>query len=190
MFDQVFEQSPGRGAILRRKKTLMQKMMFWLANALFLPLVALCYLTISAEGLRQMMPVFSLKLWKTPVPGAGYLRDYDGWNRLDLSMLMAFLLFGAVTMIWFYVFKFFMERGSLSRAQADSPVLFLLLSSVLSIILLGDCLIFYLGLESKAANSWGSETPDYIPLLATILYMAGLALIGAWHADYHRSQTV
>ncbi len=90
---------------LRLRKSLKEKLVFWAANALLLPLIALCYLSIGSEGLRQLMPIFELKLYRLPLPGAGYLELYDGFNRADLSMLFALLLFIGTTFVWERVFK-------------------------------------------------------------------------------------
>lgn len=194
-FDQAFARTPDGGGQLpdvkplRVRKTWGQRIVFWGTNAVFMPFVALCYLTIGAEGLRQMMSIFSMRLYKTPIPGAGLLRQYDGWDRVDLAMLMALLLFAAVTFIWIRVFTELMGFGNLAERRAKNPVLFFLLTTIVAIIVLGDCAIFYCGLEAKATSSWG-DTPEYVPAIATIIYMAGLALIGAWHADYHCSGTV
>lgn len=193
-FDQVFAQATDGGSAsmprtLRRKKTLPQKIAFWGANAIFMPLVALCYLVISADGLRQMLPLLSLRLYKLPVPGAGLLRQWDGWNRLDLSMLMALLLFAAITFIWIRVFTELMDAGSFVERRERNPILFYLLSAVVVVVVIGDCLIFYFGLAAKAASSW-ADVPSYMPALATTLYMACLALLGAWHADHHTSGAV
>jgi hypothetical protein len=193
--DQAFSKAPDDGfpaAVarpLRLRKTMSQRVTFWGTNLLIMPFVALCYLTISAEGLRQMMGIFSMRLYKMPVPGAGLLRQWDGWNRLDLAMLMAMLLFGAVAYLWIRVFTELLGGGPIYERRNVAPALFYILSAMVGIILLGDCAIFYFGLESKAASGW-SETPEYIPLVATVIYMAGLALIGAWHADYHCSGIV
>ena len=81
-----------------------------------------------------------------------------------------------------------MGGGTFRAKLAGNPPLFWLLMSVVAIILVGDCVVFYLGLQTRASSSW-TETPGYVPALATTLYMAGLALIGAWHADYHCSET-
>lgn len=183
-YDEAFSPAPEDGRRSPQpRKTSSQQFAFWGANAFVLPLVALCYLTVSAEGLRQMMPAFSLRLYKTPVPGVGLLREYDGWDRIDLAMVVALLMFGAVAYLWRRVFVELMGSGSFIESRVEKPVLFYLLATVCGVVLLGDCAIFYLGLEARASSGW-SDTPGYVPALATFLYMAGLALIGAWHADY------
>lgn len=193
-FDQVFAQATDAGTAplartLRRKKTVAQKIAFWGANCVVMPLVSLCYLTISADGLRQMLPLLSLRIYKLPVPGAGLLRQWDGWDRLDLSMLMALLLFVAITLIWIRVFTELMDSGSFAERRDRNPLLFYLLAAVIVVVVIGDCSIFYFGLAAKAASSW-TDVPAYMPALATTLYMACLALLGAWHADHHTSGAV
>jgi len=185
-FDEAYPQVAASepAAPLRLRKTLNQRLVFWGANALVMPLVALCYLTVSAEGLRQTVGVMSMRLYKLPIPGAGLLREWDGWNRLDVSLVMALLMFVAVTYIWIRVFMVLLGGSSIPASRSSNPILFYLLATIIGIILLGDCAIFYFGLEAKASSGWGT-TPSYLPAVATLLYMAGLALIGAWHADYH-----
>lgn len=175
-------------APLRRRKTLAQRIGFWGANVLFMPLVALCYLTVSAEGLRQMMPVFAMRLYKLPLPGAGLLRAYDGWNRLDLSMLMALMLLVAVSYLWIRVFSELIN-GQLLNRRDQNPILFFLLFAIALVVIACDAALFYYGVETRTASGWrsGSETA---PIAATIVFVAGLALVGAWHADYHTSGTV
>lgn len=190
-FEQAFPQTPESKTQrpLRLRKTSSQLVAFWGTNCLVMPIVALCYLAVSAEGLRQIMTVFSMRLYKLPVPGAGLLQNYDGWNRLDLSTAMAMLLFGAITYIWYRVFTELMGSGDFLSHREKNPILFYLLAAIIGVLLLGDSAIFYFGLQSKASTGWGN-TPEYVPAMATIIYMAGLALVGAWHADYHHSGTV
>lgn len=189
-FDQAFAKSPGgQPPQLRMQKTLGEQIAFWGANTLLLPFIGVCYLVVSAEGLRQMMPVFATRLYKLPVPGAGLMRGYDGFDRLDLAIVMALLLCVAISFLWFRVFLELMGSGAYAGALRGKPVLFYLLASICGVILLGDATIFYFGLQSKAASGW-SETPAYVPALATALYMTGLSLVGAWHADYHTNGTV
>ncbi|EAQ79313.1 hypothetical protein [Blastopirellula marina] len=181
--------SPAPPKILRRRKSLGKRIVFYAANLVLMPIVALVYLTVGAEGLRVIMPIFQMRLYKLPVPGAGMLRNYDGFDRLDLSMLMALILFIAVTLLWIRVFKELQEMGEITRQRSRNPILFYLLTGIAAIILLGDAGIFYVGLDSQTSSSW-SEAPSYVAPAATVLYMAGLALIGAWHADYSHSPTV
>lgn len=194
-FDQAFAHAPEPGSPapslgpLRRRKTLRERFAFWGLNLLIMPLVALCYLTIGAEGLRRTMGVFSMRLYKLPVPGAGLLRQYDGWDRLDLSMLMALVLFGGVTFIWMRLFRELLGFGAVRQVGSRRPILLGLLGVVAIIVVLGDAAIFYVGLQSQVASGWG-DAPEYVPLVATVVYMAGLALVGAFHADYHYSGIV
>lgn len=188
-FDQAFARGPdGPAAPLRLRKTSEQRAFFWGANLVVMPLVALVYLTVSAEGLRAMMPVFATPLWKA-VPGGELMRGYAGWSRLDLAMAAALLLFLAVSALLARLFEVLMNGADLEEARAKKPVLFYALAAVAAVVLLGDSAIFYLGLQSKAASGW-TETPGYVPALATLMYLSGLALVAAWHADYRTSGAV
>lgn len=190
-FDEAFARSPDDAGHFpsstrpRRRKTIGQRFFFWGANLFLMPIVCLIYLSVGAEGLRLLMSIFQMRLYRLPVPGAELLRDYQGWSRLDLAHLMALVLCIAVTLLWIEVFKR-LQVGHLGDKHERNPILFWFTAAIAAIILFGDAAIFYVGLASQASSSW-SETPAYVAPAATILYMAGLALIGAWHADYSHS---
>lgn len=188
-FNEAFGQSGDNAPPLRLRKTAWQIGAFVVTNLLVMPLIGVCYLVISAEGLRQMMGVFATRLYKLPVPGAGMMRNYDGWDRLDLAIVMACLLFVSITYLWYRLFKELMGDGRWVSSRATNPVLFYLLASICGVILVGDAALFYYGLAAKSAGGWG-QTPAFVPALATTLYMAGLAGVGAWHADFHSSGSV
>lgn len=192
-FEEVFAKDAETGATklqqLRRRKTFMQQFTFYGANALLMPIVGLCYFIVGAEGFRQTMRIFQMRLYKLPVPGFGLLRDYDGWDRLDLAMLMALMLFIAVTLLWKRVFLELQGAGKLLQERKSNPLLFYMMASIAGILLLGDAALFCLGLSHQTSGGWNAA-PWYVPYLASVLYMAGLALIGAWHADYTNSGKV
>lgn len=174
---------------IRLRKTWDQRLAFAAANLAVLPVVAVCYQVVSSDGLRRMLPVFSVKLSRLPVPGAAYLDAYDGWNRLDGASLAAFVLFGAVTYLWFRLFSELVGDGPLAAARRTKPVLFWMLAAMAGVILAGDGVIFLSGLAAKTAGGW-SDTPWYVPPLATVLFLSGQALIGWWHADWKHSGAV
>jgi hypothetical protein len=188
-FNQAFGPPGVQTPPLRQRKTAWEMSTFVVANLLVLPLIAVCYLVVSAHGLREMMGVFATRLYKLPIPGAGMMKNFDGWDRLDLAIVMACLLFVSITYLWQRLFKELMGGGKWVTSRATNPVLFYLLVSICGVILLGDASLFYYGLAAKTSGGWG-ETPAFVPALATILYMAGLAGVGAWHADFHSSGTV
>lgn len=189
-YDEAFSDAPGAPRPpLRVGKTISQRVAFYAANAIVLPLVAVCYLTVSAEGLRAQLPVMSTRLSRLPVPGAGYLAGFDGWDRLDLATVTALGLCAAVTMIWIRVFEALMSAGGLAERFARRPALTAALAAVVLVIVLGDLTIFFAGLSAKSHSGW-SQTAWYVAPLASVLYVAGLALIGAWHADYRQSGAV
>ncbi|MEO8165589.1 MAG: hypothetical protein ABI619_09350, partial [Betaproteobacteria bacterium] len=114
--------------------------------------------------------------------------NYDGWNRLDLALVMALLLCVAVTYLWFRIFGA-IGHGSATGQPHERPVMVCVLAVIAATVILADALIFYIGLSSRSATGW-SNTPAYVPAVATAIFVAGLALIGAWHHDYHSSGAV
>lgn len=174
---------------LRKSRTIKEQIVFWGLNAVILPSVAICYMTIGADGLRRMMSGLSLRLHKLAVPGAEYLESYSGFERLDLAMVIAFILFVAVTILWVRVFRELQNVGELRLQRNQNPIRFFLLIVIAAVVLITDAGIFFVGLSSQASSGW-SETPAYVPLGATALYLCGLALIGAWHCDYHYSNRI
>ena len=195
-FDQAFapvgpdEQTSQPVPRIRKRKTLKEQVVFWTLNTLILPIVAVCYLTIGADGMRRMMSGLSLRLHKLPIPGAEYLKSYSGFDRLDIAMLAAIVLFVAVAILWVRVFRELQDVGELKLQRSENPIRFFLLVIIAGIVIAADSWIFYVGLSSHAASGWGGETPAYVPAAATVLYMAGLALLGAWHSDYHYSNRI
>ena len=173
----------------RPRKTIGQAVAFYGLNTIVLPLVGLCYLTVGAEGLRQTMGVFQTRFYRLAIPGASYLRDLDGWDKLDLAIPMALVLFIALGLLWKKVFMFLQDGSLITKQKQDNPVLFYLMVGIVLIIVLGDAGIFYAGLNSTVASSW-NENAGYIPAVATVIYGAGLALLGAWHADYYKTEFI
>ena len=174
---------------IRKRKSIRERIFFWSLNLVLLPIVGICYLTVGAEGLRKMMNVFSLRLYKLPVPGAEYLQYYSGFDKLDIAMLAALVLFVAVAILWVRIFRELHHLDQLTQRRKSNPILFYLLAIIATVIIVGDAGIFYVGLKSQTSNGW-TETPESVPAVATILYSCGLALLGAWHADFHTSGRV
>lgn len=170
-------------------KSWKERCIFWALNAIFMPLVALVYVVVVAEGLRVQMSVFAMRLYKLPVPGAGLLRQYDGFDRLDLAVPMSLMLFVAVSYLWLRFWKETSISGNLGEKRKALPVFFWAQVAVALIIVLIDAGVFYMGLAAKSSSGW-SETPAFVPLGATVLYAAGLAMLGAWHADYHDKKNI
>jgi len=194
-FDQVFapvesdEKTAKPVRRLPKRKTLKEQIVFWTLNSMILPLVAICYLSIGADGLRQMMAGLSVRLHKLPIPGAEFLKDYSGFERLDVAMLAAIVLFVGVAILWVRVFRELQDVNELISRRRANPIRFILLVVIAAIIIVADAGIFWVGLSSQASSGW-TDTPAYVPVAATVLYMAGLALVGCWHSDYHYSNRV
>ncbi|QDT07488.1 hypothetical protein K227x_59150 [Rubripirellula lacrimiformis] len=192
-FDQAFpttgENASKATRQVTRSRTWREVLVFWGANLFVMPIVGTIYATIIAEGLRRLMPIFQLRLYKLPIPGAGLARHYDGFDRLDLAIVMSLLLFAVVTWLWVRVFSELLGFGTIVSQRQSNPVVFYLLSFIALVILAGDALIFYVGLASQSSSGW-TETPPYVAPVATLIYSCGLAMLGWWHSDYHNSNRV
>ena len=173
----------------RKSHSISELTIFVGLNVIMMPGLAICYLSIGAEGLRKLMGVFSTRLSKLPIPFAEYLQDYSGFEKLDLAMLAAIILFVAMTLLWIRIFKELQDIGSVLLRRSSNPILFFVVATIAFVAVAADCYIFYLGLTSQSASAWG-ESPDSVPVIVSILYMCGLAGIGAWHADFHYGRRV
>jgi len=145
--------------------------------------------TVHPSDLAGVLPVFQMRLYNLPIPGAGIARNYDGWNRLDLALLMSLLLFAVVSWLWYRVFTELLGFGTIWARRHSAPVVAYLLTGITVVLIAGDAFIFYVGLSSQTASGW-SETPEYVAPAATIIYACGLAVLGWAHSDYHHSGTV
>ena len=194
-FDEAFPQAPRPDGApvqmtpLRRKKTFMQKLTFWGGNLLLTPLVCIVYITVIAQGLREMISVFCTRVYKLPLPGAKSLRDLQGWGDIDLAVVMSVLIFVVVSFIWIRVFKVLIGWSDLTDQGRPNLLLYGFLGFIAATILATDICLFYWGLAAKASSGW-SDSPGYVAAVASVAYMASLALWGWWHADYHASGKV
>ncbi len=188
-FDEAFSQ-PGTGQAtprpIRRRKTLKQRFVFVVANLLILPVIGLVYAVVSADGIRQLMPIFQRRLYQLPVPGAGVLQRFDGWNRADLAIVVALLLFAVLTWLWTRVFLELQGYGPIAMQRLRTPIVFYLLTFLAGVIIVFDAGLFYFGLASQTSSGW-SDVPDFVVPAATLLYACGLAVLGWWHSDYSTS---
>lgn len=175
---------------LRKRHTWSERLSFYGGNALLLPPIAFSYFVVGGEGLRQLLGVLGTKVYRTPLPGAGALKNFDGWDRLDVAQIFAAVLFILILMTWKVVFAESMGNGKYWQQRKDNPVLVYLLLGLVSVLLIADLVIFYAGLESKMTGSWSVSDSGALPALAAILYAAIQALLGFWHADYADSGKV
>ncbi len=182
--------TPAGGRSLRRRKTLKQRGTYLLTNMLILPVVGVVYATIIADGVRILMPVFARRLYQLPIPGAGMARRFDGWNRADLAIIVALLLFVVITWVWCKIFTELQGVGTIVAQREKSPITFYLLSFIAAVLILFDGAIFYFGLSSQVSGGWSNDGPDYVVPAATLLYSCGLAVLGWYHSDYQTSKLV
>ncbi len=188
-FDEAFMNGPRGGGTthapppLRRRKTIRQVLGFYIANLCVMPVVALVYASIIADGIRLLLPLFRRRLYQLPIPGAGLARHYDGFDKADLAIIVSILLFGVITWLWCKIWLELLGYGHILVQREQNPLVFMLLISIAGIILVLDAGIFYYGLAAQTSSGW-TDAPDYIVPAATLIYSCGLAVLGWWHADY------
>lgn len=191
-FDEAFSESPvspmaSNAQPLRRRKTLKQRLSFYLANLAIMPVVAVVYASLVADGIRMLMPVFQRRLYQLPIPGAGMARQYDGFDRADLAIVVSLLLFVVVSWLWCRVFLELQGFGAGAVQFRQPQFVRVLLAAIAAVIILGDAAIFYVGLASQTSSEW-NESPKWVIPAATLIYSCGLAAIGWWHADFSEQQ--
>ncbi|MEO1616657.1 MAG: hypothetical protein AAFV88_12445 [Planctomycetota bacterium] len=178
------------GSISRRRKSLKSQLVFWFVNLfLVVPAIVVVYLTIVADGLRSTLAVFATKLSKLPIPGAGVLAEFDGFNRIDIASVTALILCVTVSYIWYRVFIELSGNGPLGRRGPGADILVWVLGVIAAILVIGDAFIFYAGMSSQASSGWNS-TPQFVCIGATVVYTVGLAFLGGYHADYHTTEEI
>lgn len=193
-FENVFPADPGNGDTVspgtppRRRKPKKETLAYWFINAAVGPGVGMIYLSVGAHGTRELLEVTRMRLYQLPIPSIGIIRGYDGWNRLDLALVFAGVLCLAVSILWFKIFDSLQTPGALAAKRERSPVLFYLHAAICAIVIVCDSGLFFVGLSSSS-DGW-TDTPGYVPLLATLLFTASIALWGAWHADHKNAEKV
>ncbi len=185
-FDPAFATA-GPTRPLRRRKTLRQTTMFLLGNLCILPIMVVTHASVAGEGIRSSLPVFQRKLWSLPIPGASLARDYDGFDKLDLSFLAAVTLFAIAALVWRNLFLMLHEWSSRANDQEQHPLATLLIAGIYLSVIVADAVLFWAGIASQTTSDW-SHTPEYVAPLATVLFTALVAVIAAWHADFHTSR--
>jgi hypothetical protein len=190
-FDEAFAESHvepmiPRSKPLKQRKTIKQIFVFWLANALAIPVIGLIAASLVAQGLRLLLPIFQTRLYKLPILAA--TRDYVGFDKIDLAVVMSVLLFALVSCLWCRIFTELAGQGTIAEQRSKNPIIFYLLTGIASIIVGVDALIFFIGLRA-AESGWG-ETPFFVAPIATLLWSSILAILGWYHSDYQHSNIV
>ncbi|GAA4464099.1 hypothetical protein GCM10023156_50240 [Novipirellula rosea] len=157
-------------------------------NIIIAPLLFTLCLAVAAQGIRELVSVMRTRLYRLPFPYAEFLRDYQGFSELDLSHIASGLLFLAVTFIWVRVISESKGFGEVMGYRKSSPLAFYLYTTIAVTILAADAFVFYVGLAAKN-NGW-TDTPFYVPIACTLLYVAGVAAFAALHQSYHQPNNV
>ncbi|GAB5514556.1 hypothetical protein [Rhodopirellula baltica] len=173
---------------LRLRKTLKEKAVFGSVNAVVGPPLALSVIQIASEGIRELLDVTTVKLWRIALPFMERLEFYEGWSELDLAHVISLLLFIAVTLVWIRIIKELKGFGSVMESRKESPALFCLYAGAAGTLLLMDAVVFFLGIQARGGG-WG-DLAWYTAPLCTACYIAGIICFAIFHADYSTSKRV
>ncbi|WP_437207140.1 hypothetical protein [Planctomicrobium sp. SH664] len=185
-FDRAFSQN-GAPPPLRRRKSFREISAFGLGNLLLLPMLIVIHASVAGEGIAKALPVFQRKLHSLPIPGAAYARNYQGFDKIDLSFVAAVGLFFIATLAWRKLFLILAQAGGSLRSTGAAPSTSLIQLGISLCIIVADAALFWAGLASQSASGW-SDSPAYVAPLATLLFTAITASVAAWHADFHTSR--
>ncbi|XZE53972.1 hypothetical protein SH139x_005749 [Planctomycetaceae bacterium SH139] len=176
------------GPTLLRKKPWERRVKFWFLNAVILPPLFVICMAIAARGLKDLLPVMEMRISRVPLPFLELLENYQGFSKLDLSHLSAGLLFISVSLCWKNFIHEAKGEGAVSQLQKSRPVAFYLYATIGSTVLVTDAIVFFVGLASQS-NAW-NETPFYVPIIGTALYIGGVAAYAAFVHDFEYSDRV
>ena len=136
------------------------------------------YVTLIADGLRQLIPPLGLKLYKA-IPGFSFLQDYEATHRLDIAQPAALVFMVFVWIAWARLLQLWLNHdvhvadhdwGNKRGSDIDS-----ILAAVL---LVGDACLFYLSLVRVA---WSGTTFSATVALATLIYV-GIVVFSVLHS--------
>jgi hypothetical protein len=123
-------------------------------------------ISIISDGMRLLIPDVGKKLYKLPF--LEFMKDYEGWHKLDCAHLYALVLMLAVFLSWGFVIRSWLQIDSGQPHRWNQKV-FGLIASVLAFgAILLDGFLFY---RAEVAEDWGSDTISLPCLAATALYV-------------------
>jgi len=146
--------------------------------------IGLVYWTVNAEGIRLSMPVFATPLRKLPVPGFSHLRHWEHTYRLDLAHVFAmFMLFAVFHLLVLMIrIKLFGRDAPGLPNRIDFGLYRRIVFALGTLFVVGDCLLFYVGVRHHA-GSWGGAN-SLVAIVATALYLGGLAFVSFTYVSF------
>lgn len=171
-----------------RSKPFGQTLKQWAMNLVIGPNLFMLCLAVAAEGLRQMVRVLQTKIHQLPAPGVEKMANYQGFADLDLAHFASTLLFVAVCITWSRLILEAKGIGTVFRERRKRPFMFALYLTIALTLIGIDALVFHAGLAARGGG-W-HETPWYVPVGCTLLYIAGIAGWEIFKHDFRYSDSV
>lgn len=144
--------------------------MAWLVRSLFALVLAIVYLTISAEGMRSLFETAATPLHKTGLWPLTYLGQFDETRKLDLAHVLCVAMLVCVWISWEQLVRFYAQESPLTNARR-------LVWAGGSVVLVCDGVLFFIGISQSAFFGGSSE---FAAGLLTALYVGMLILVATW----------
>lgn len=132
--------------------------------------LAIVYLALVREGLRNLIPTLGTKL--SSLPGLAFLDDFTLTYRMDLASAMAVFVMLAVFWLWDRVLSLWLH-GVDTAFESDDPSFRVrreLLYYVLALaVFISDALLFYWALVN---SGWDRPAISFSAMIVTVVYSA------------------
>lgn len=140
--------------------------MAWLVRIVVGIVLLIVYLTISAEGMRNLFETSALPLYKTGLWPLTILGNYTETRKLDLAHLLCLAMLVCVWVSWEQIVRQFAWGLPLTNAHR-------LIWAAGTVILICDAVLFWIGISQSSFFNGSSE---FAATLMTALYVGMLVL--------------
>lgn len=147
----------------------------WAWKLVTVPIIGLIYCVLISEGLRYLFPALAQRLYKLPIPGLSYLRDYEAFYRLDLAHLFSIFLFIAVWYLWVVNLRAYLGDADVFNRSGWNPEAYRRFVLRLGVVVLGaDAILFYIAITQQG---WFGNRFSFTALVATVIYVAVIIFV-------------
>ena len=144
--------------------------MAWLVRIPFFLVLIVIYLTISAEGLRNLFDTAAIPLHKTGLWPLTYLGNFEETRKLDLAHVLCMALLVCVYVSWEMIVWFYIAELPLTNAKR-------VVWAGGSLVLLCDAVLFWIGVSQSA---FFGDSSYFSATLITVLYVGMLLLVATF----------
>ena len=150
----------------------------WLVKLVSIPILALIYWIVVAEGLRLMHPVFGTPLSKLPVPGFGLFARYQATYRFDLGHIAAMGIFMCSMILWVLIMKDLFVKNERPDEEPSTRFIRQRILRTLGLSMLGgDLVLFFVGVSQSVGGVLGGGMEIFPSLVLTVVYGSSIVFL-------------